>query len=204
MLLELYEQRNVESVRSLIPDKISVTGVTLLLRSLVEEGFSIRDFSKILDSMSELFEKNSAKTEILSEARKCLMRNYLLKYSQGIKELQVFVFNAEMEHQLISQVSAELPIHPALSQQIRNLVNCQIILNTKSNQGKKIFLLVPLKIRRSIFLMLGLNSEDISVLAYEEIPDDFMVKIIPFEVHDNELSGGELSEEEGESLSEAA
>ncbi len=196
-IVDLYENRNIDSIRSLIPDKISITGLTLLFKSLLNEGISIRDFSQIADALSESFEDlnlatdsvraaMTIKLELYANVRKKLIRNHLLKIYGGNKSLICGTIEPELENSIVTQVQANLPLHPQICETIKKSIFAYF--DRASVSQERPIIIVPSLIRLAIYNVVRDYQEKFCVLSYEEFPSDFTLKI------ENLIGEVELSE----------
>jgi flagellar biosynthesis component FlhA len=188
-LLDLYEQSSTDVVRSIVPDRISVTSLSIIMKNLVAERFCIRDVGLILQSLGEIFEINkldnrevsansAMRSLILVSIRKNLMRNYLLKVLGNETTINAFMLDTDLEDKVLAHIDSDLPFHPDLLQNLKLFFE---LLHVQSMQANKIyFVLVPSRIRLAVYEVSNVDNRNIFVLSKEEVPDDFVVNMNSF------------------------
>ena len=185
-LLDMYEQKSIDSIRTLIPDKISITGITLIMKALVEEGLCIRDIGLILQSLSELFELSQSgieeslnvavrRSRVLVGVRKKLMRPYLAKLLSGSKKLKGVILEEDLLERISSHVTVDLPLHPEIARELRAFV--QVVFDELGNSDTPLIVLVPSSIRYVVSQSLGKSLKGVIVMADEEVPEEFTFEI---------------------------
>lgn len=185
-LLDVYENKNPELIRNLVPDKISYTYLTILTKNLISEGLSIRDFNKILEGISEYFEKSSATLdvyknfnskhiELLNVSRKQVIGQFIKSKITYHKILSAYGLPIDLEKSLSMQIEADLPLHPSMIDQIKLIGS--VCLEAR-NESFPILLIVPPKLRLMIYETLEPNNNEMLVLSYDELPSDYKYNLI--------------------------
>lgn len=217
MLLEVHSPVAEDIINSVIPDKISVTGLTKILRQLVKEGVSIRDLPAVLQAISEYVvtaeggsltgsvvhsynvPNRSNGVEGVATTR---LRDMLSVVRIGLKRSisrSVFVDSAisgvwvlapSIEHLLARIGVAGAPILSGVAERIINAVK---EIGIDGDYGN--FVIVTSKeARAELFEMLCLEFEGIKVIAVDEIMSD-----VKFEVLGQIGNGIEIKRETSES-----
>jgi len=183
-LLDLYEVYHLDVINAVVPEKISITGLTLVLRNLVEESISIRDFACILQSLAEYFQSigRSAPTdggdrevfEAVRAIRKGLVPKFIAKEFPDDIPLSVFTLDMETEERLVTHIEADLSIHPDVSDGIRE----NILARLKSNNFSRLVILVHSRIRGVLYPSIKSISDSLIVISYEEVPSSYKIEVV--------------------------
>jgi type III secretion protein V len=89
-IFEIYENEYYELINSLIPQQITITQITILLKQLIEENISIRHFDIILQAVSENINKTKSERILLEEIR-CALRREISKYILNSSKIKLAV-----------------------------------------------------------------------------------------------------------------
>lgn len=183
-LLDMYDNQIGELVRNFMPSCISISTLTMVCRELLEDGFSIRDFSKLINQISYYVDYKQISgsmhksdqrdlEELITKIRKSLFVNNSLKIEE-LKGKKVFVLDQEVESSLISLALSSLPPRPDIAESLRELIESSINLQ---NNGNRIILLVSYQIRRMVKNMLLENLDRVQVYAFEDLPESLPISI---------------------------
>lgn len=183
-LLDLYEVYHLDVINAVVPEKISITGLTLVLRNLVEEGISIRDFACILQALAEYFQSigRAAITgdgdrevfEAVRAVRKRLVPKYINLQFRADIPLSVFTLDMETEERLITHIEADLSIHPDVSDCIRE----NILAHLDSRKYSKLIILVHSRIRGVLYPSIKSLGDTLIVISYEEVPSSYKIEVV--------------------------
>ncbi len=194
-LLDMYEPHFTDVINDVIPEKVSVTTLTLVLRQLVSEGVSIRDFGGIMQALAELFHSEQSQHltknqvdklffECLRAVREKLGSTILQGVIDSKNTILVNVLLDSLEEQAVTQVESGLSLNPKLSEQIRGWARRG--LQGEANTIKVI--LVPSTIRTQIYRCLKREEERLMVVSPEEIPEYCSLNVVEQqEIEDEEV-----------------
>lgn len=196
-LLDMYEPHFTDVINDVVPEKVSVTTLTLVLRQLVQEGVGIRDFGGIMQALAELFHSdeggrvlkgNTEKLflECLRVVREKLGPTIVKDVKSEANVIEVFLMPQHLEEQIITQVDAELSIYPQVCEELRNW--CREV--AEHLEGQKVTLLVPVNIRTQVFRVLKNLINMPKVISPEEVPEYCSVEILNTEI----IQKGEYAE----------
>ncbi|HMO18425.1 MAG TPA: flagellar biosynthesis protein FlhA [Oligoflexia bacterium] len=180
-LLDLYEPYHVDVINAIIPEKMSVTTLTLVLRGLVEEDVSIREFANLLQGLAEYYQsENGARVNgsrevdlAIKAVRKRLVPKSIARKYTSDSPLEVFVLDSTSEEKLFSFIEAELPIHHDFAEAIRNSLEEWI-----EDSSKVHHVLSHSGMRSSLSSIFRTLSFKCMVLSHEEIPSSIKVKVV--------------------------
>lgn len=166
-LLDNFEDEMHELINGLIPDVLKVTELTKVLKSLNEEKISIRNIDVILQAIAEHGSGKVNQRALLEEVRVSLKR---------------FIANEFSENFNISQALAlkpQIDLHFAKAEKEGEEIDV-VLLSKLANEIKKgsyKLLVVSKSSRRILFECLSMHSVSLPVVAYEEIPENYKLKI---------------------------
>lgn len=184
-LLELYRPVNEEVIKTLVPDKISLTGLTTLLRQLVREGVGISEFSTILQAVSEFYLEresggisgegaspsmtNSSLTQkmLLLKVRLRLGASIKASLAEGPENYQVLALPMEVDELLQQAFLTETPVPYSFTQALSESIK-QIAKQEKSEISRFILLCSP-RARALAAEMLFEGGVSIPVLGFQEV-----------------------------------
>ena len=180
-LLDNLAQRAPKIISDLIPDKLSVSTVTQILRNLVAEAITLRDMRTILEGLIIESTKTKDADELTALIRPRLGRVIVQSLVEMSEDLPVITLEPELEQMLNntllqSRKSGELVIDPKVAENL-----FQAIGNEKKqieNKGLPAVLVVSPGIRAWLARTLRQRAPGICVLAYTEIPDDQDVRVV--------------------------
>lgn len=183
-LLDLYEPFHLDLINALLPQRISVTFLTVLLRELVSDGVSVRDFVSVMQALTEhyhLIEQRDVplpagriKGEAVRAVRRRLMPKWVKKNFSADEPLQVYVLDRVIEERVLSHAEADISVHP----DVYDLLSVELHSVCKSSGNKKSILLLHPLVREVIGGSLYAFKDRLDVLSYEEIPNEFQVNVI--------------------------
>lgn len=168
--LDHFEKESPELVSAVVPGIVSVTQLTELLKGLVREDISIRNFDIILQAVAEFGAKAGSERALLEEVRIALRRVFVQKYQD--KDGVVNAITVEPAIDLaISKVETEnAPLNMDIIQHVADSV--------ASNLGNGVILLVSRKARALIKECLDIRGVKIAVLAHDELHDEIEFKSV--------------------------
>ncbi|MBV7257007.1 flagellar biosynthesis protein FlhA [Pacificimonas sp. WHA3] len=166
--------------KALTPDTVSMQMLTGVLRRLLEEGVGLGDFRRIAETICA--DANGGDSAaILSERVRRSLAPILVQDVAPIGEtLGVVTLEGELERLLITPDPVadldRLNVEPGLAQDI-------IAAMTKTAEdlatAERTFALVTApRLRRGLFLLLKHHIPGLTVLSFDEVPDDKPVEIL--------------------------
>lgn len=160
--LDFLEKEAPELVASIIPGVVTVTQLTFLLRALLEEGISIKNFDRIVQAVAEAGPKTKTDRELLEEVR--------------IKLGNIICRTLNIRENRLNGVVLEPVLDMAIAQAERrgeaiNLSWIELIAEALEKvESDQRLLVCSKKARRLIFDCLKLQKVVANVIAYDEIP----------------------------------
>ena len=166
-LLDITERNWPELAGNVVPDVISITQLSALVRALLFEGIPVKNFDLILQAVAEAAGKISGERQLLEEVRIALRRIISFQLSSS-REAAVYALDpvidimfskSEREGTLISSDVASMLCHALES------LPAEIIISSKSARA----------LVRDTLRTHGLKH---MIVAYEEIVDDIDLRIM--------------------------
>jgi type III secretion protein V len=183
-LLDMYEPYHLDLINTLLPEKMNVTFLTLIIRDIVHEGVSVRDFYNVLQALSEHFYFTEHRdvplplSGVLAEAVRAVRRSLIPKwieknYSKD-EPLEVYVLDRELEEKLLMHCEADIKLHPEMSEHV--VSEAERVCGNKKGRTKQILLVHPV-IRAALRSVLESYTASMHVLSYEEIPGNYEISV---------------------------
>ncbi|MGI6681409.1 MAG: flagellar biosynthesis protein FlhA [Bdellovibrionota bacterium] len=168
-LLDFYESTYQDLVNRVVPDIISVTKLTLVLKSLIEEDISIKHFDMILQGVAELDKDNINKQSLIANVRESLKRVISLKYASSDFKLNVILLDPVID---LEFMKAAKEIDIVSDESFNSIVR---FFDGVDVEGK--VLLTSKDARLGVFDFITLQNINIPVLAHEEIIKDVKLQV---------------------------
>ncbi len=162
-LLDFYESSYQDLVNRVVPDIISVTKLTVLLKKLLAEDVSIKYFDTILQAIAEVEKDKSDEKTLLANIRVHLKRVIGLNLAKDFS-LKVFLLDPSID---LEFMKASKDIDIVSDESLNSIIN---FFREKDTDGK--VLLTSKESRYGVFDFLNLQGIHIPVLAHEEITND--------------------------------
>ena len=179
-MIERLEDDYPALVDDVFPDPISAGLLQRVLELLLEERVSVRNLVTIVETMADRIQEGITDPETLAEyARMALGREITGEHVDDNGVLHVLSLDPQLEQQLQSEMAEReqgLPLGPDQVQGLTNQIQTQI--ESQREAGREPSLMVPPAIRRPLLDLLRRQVEDLTVLSYNEIPDDIPVEVV--------------------------
>jgi type III secretion protein V len=152
-------------VRSVVPKAISITGLTALLRQLLDESVSLRAWDRILEAVCEASEHPPhQKLERVRRALREQIVHDVAPRELSVHRLDPLIEDAVREALVMRGAERTLALAPELARDIVSAARTAL----SGEPGEAV--LTQTDIRRHIFELLAAELPNLPVLAYEEIP----------------------------------
>lgn len=168
-LLDFYEGSYQDLVNRVVPDMISVTKLTLILKGLIEENISIKAFDMILQGIAETDKEKLDSKELLSNVRVSLKRVISLKYVNEDFKLKVVLLDPVIDLEFM-KAAKELDI---VSDESFNSITR--FLSDINLDG--LVLLTSKESRHGVHDFLNLQNINIPVIAHDEVIKDIKLDV---------------------------
>ncbi len=179
-LLDGLKERNPQVVASLSPQPLALTTLTQILRGLLAEGISLKEFRRIASAISVAAQKSPHAEDIVELIRPDLGPLIVQKLC-GVREpLRVMTLEGQLEGLLGQAARADTAgrhvIEPDLGRRIVDAVSqaAQPLLA----EAKPFALVVQPAIRVAIRKLVKTCLPDTPVLSFFEVPEDKAVEVV--------------------------
>ncbi|WP_298668550.1 flagellar biosynthesis protein FlhA [uncultured Sphingomonas sp.] len=179
-LLDGLKERNPQLVASLSPQPLPLTTLTTVLKSLLAEGVSLKEFRRIAGAIAVVAQKTQDAEEIVELIRPDLGPLIIQKLC-GVREpLRVMTLEGQLEG-LLGQAMRGDParrhvIEPDLGRRIVDAL--QRAAQPLLNEAKPFALVVQPAIRIAIRKLVKTVLPDTPVMSFFEVPEDKAVEVV--------------------------
>jgi flagellar biosynthesis protein FlhA len=158
-------RRTPQLARSVVPKAISITGLTALLRQLLDESVSLHAWDRILEAVCEAAEHPPHQQ--LERIRRALREQIVHDVAPrelGVHRLDPLIEDAVREALVRRGGESSLALAPELARDI--IAAARLVLKGEPSET----VLTQTDVRRSIYELLAPELPNVRVLAYDEIP----------------------------------
>ena len=180
-LLDKLTAKSPKLVEDLIPAKLSLGLLTRTLQNLLSESVSIRDMRTIAEALTDASAKSQDPEQLTAMIRPKLGRMIMQSLTDGDGGLQVMTLEPNLEqllHNVLQQSQPGQPVimEPNLSEGL--FQGLRDGARVVEEMGHPAVLVVSPLIRGWLAKAARSRVNDLTVLSYNEIPDDQAVKVI--------------------------
>jgi len=159
-------------VQEVVPKLVGRAELTEILRRLADEGISLRNLPKILQILADRAQSIKDPAELTEEVRAGLSRYITDKYAGPDGSVVVYVVDREVEETVEGAIrSGEegdfLALPPDVSREILEAIGGEIDRDLEA--GRTPILLTNSEVRRYVSKLASLETDDCTVLAYQEL-----------------------------------
>ncbi|HIP52985.1 MAG TPA: flagellar biosynthesis protein FlhA [Chromatiales bacterium] len=179
-MLDTLSKTHPKLVEDLVPGTLSLSVLLKILRSLLEEHIAVRDIRTIAETLAEQAPRSQDPGVLTAAVRVALSRSIVQQLIGSEKEIPVVVLDPTLEQILQKTLQAtdeaQAGFEPGLAERLQ-----QALLETVSRQereGLESILLVPAPIRAWMARFARHAVPGLSVLSYNEIPDNRQIKVV--------------------------
>lgn len=180
-LLDKVADRAPKLVEDLVPGKLPLATITKTLQNILDEDIPLKDMRTILEVLSTASNGTQDPEELTAAVRPRLGRMIVQGLIDIERTLPVITLDPGLEQMLhnVLQQSAEnqgLVIEPSLAESLFKSLGEHS--NTIENDGNPAVLVVSPSIRPWLSKIIRHRVRDLTVLSYNEIPDDQPIKVV--------------------------
>jgi flagellar biosynthesis protein FlhA len=179
-LLDKLSAKSPKLVEELVPGKLSLGVVTRTLQNLLTESVPIRDMRSVVEALTEAAGRTQDPEHLTSLVRPKLGRMIVQGLLETRDSLSVMTLDPQLEqllHNVIQQSgNSSVVLEPGLSESLFSALR----QSTKSveDQGLPAVLVVSPSVRSWMSKAVRYRVPDLTVLSYNEIPDDQAIKVV--------------------------
>ncbi|MBF0218745.1 MAG: flagellar biosynthesis protein FlhA [Gammaproteobacteria bacterium] len=179
-LLDQLTKVTPKLAEDLVPKTLSLGTLAKVLQNLLMEGIPIRDMRTIAEAMADAAPHTQDAGILTAQARVALGRMIVQKINGSNFEMSVITLSPELEqilHQSVQGGGGSLAaIEPAMAEQLhKGLADSTL---EQEMAGKPAILLTSPQLREMLARFVRNSLPGLSVLSYNEIPDDKQLKIV--------------------------
>lgn len=179
-LMEMLGRSAPKLVEDLVPGVLSLGQILKILQNLLSEGVPIRDIRTIAETLAEYAPQSQDLGALTARARVALSRSIVQQLVGPVEEIPVVVLDPGLE-QILQQTiqpaqDGGVGFEPGLAEQLQ-----KALVETAQQQetaGQESILLVAAPIRMWMARFVKHSVPGMSVLSYNEIPDNRKIKVV--------------------------
>jgi flagellar biosynthesis protein FlhA len=180
-LLDLIAEKSPKLVEDLVPNKLSVSTIMQVLKNLLQEGITLRDYRSIIDNLLAESMRTKDPSELTALIRPHLGRMIVQDIVNVNEELPIITLEQSLEQLLNNSIpdnstSKDVLLEPKLIESLTDSIMREKISAEES--GFPAVLVVSPKIRPWLSKILRQRVGNLSVLAYTEVPEDQEIRVI--------------------------
>lgn len=163
-----------------LPEKVPPAAVLRVLQNLLEEGIPIRDMRTIAETLAEQGGRSQDPAMLTATVRVALGRLIVQKINGLSGELPVIVLDPQLEQILQNAVHAGGDVGAGLEPGLAESLHKSVAAAAQRQEvnGQPAILLVSAPLRQMISKFLRHTIPGLSVLSYQEVPEDKQVKVV--------------------------
>ena len=156
----------------------TISRIADVLKRLLEERISIRNLRAILEAIVEYAPKEADTNTLVSQVRFALRRQINYRYADDDRVINAVIFERPAENTLREAIQKAIAnnsrtIDPALAEPLTSGIRA--LLADQDAATAAIF--VSADLRRFVFSLTSKFAPDTPVLAFEELSDDFTMRV---------------------------
>ena len=180
-LLDKVADKAPKLVEDLVPGKLPLSTITKTLQNILDEDIPLKDMRTILEVLSTASSGTQDPDALTAAVRPRLGRMIVQSLVDIERTLPVITLDPGLEQMLhnVLQQSAEnqgLVIEPSLAESLFSSLGEHS--NKIENEGNPAVLVVSPSIRPWLAKIIRHRIRDLTVLSYNEIPDDQPIKVV--------------------------
>jgi flagellar biosynthesis protein FlhA len=167
-------------VESVVPKLVPLHILTSVLRILLEERVPISDLRGILETMPSLVARNLSPIDTAEALRPGLAPLLIQQIAPLNQSLPVMTLDSDLEHMLITMVRQSgddgLVLDNSLGEQLLRKIS--ETSEAISAEGRQVVMIVSPAIRRQFSQLIHQHIDDLTVLAFTELPDSRKIEVV--------------------------
>lgn len=164
-------------VEDLTPKSLPLPVVARVLQNLLGERIALRQLRKIVESLVENAPHTQDPALLTAAVRTALGRFIVQEIAGSAPELPVYTLNPQLERVLQESMQGNgAALEPGLAERLhQSLADC---VAKQEARNEPSVLLVPAPVRQALARMVRHSVPQLSVLAYNEVPEDKRLKLV--------------------------
>jgi type III secretion protein V len=178
-MIERMEKAYPTLVREVVPKVVTLGQLVDVLRRLVDEGVSIRDFKTILEALGELGASETDGIALTEFVRAQIAMQIAHSYTGSANRLPVLLLEPAIEDTVRSAIrtikgGAVLSLEPEICAAITRAI--AVVLQPVLLSGVRPVILTSTDVRRFMRKLIELDLPQTAVLSFDELPADLQVQ----------------------------
>jgi flagellar biosynthesis protein FlhA len=179
-LMEVLSRNAPKLVEDLVPTVLTLGQLLKILQNLLAEGVAIRDIRTIAETLAEYAPQSQDLGALTAKTRVALSRSIVQQLVGPVEEIPVVVLDPGLE-QILQQTiqpahEGGVGFEPGLAEQLQKAL--AETANQQETAGQESILLVAAPIRLWMARFVKHSVPGMSVLSYNEIPDNRKIKVV--------------------------
>ncbi len=179
-LMEVLGRSAPKLVEDLVPEVLTLGQLLKVLQNLLAEGVAIRDIRTIAETLAEYGPQSQDLGALTAKARVALSRSIVQQLVGPVEEIPVVVLDPGLEQILQQSIQpgqdGGVGFEPGLAEQLQKAL--AETANQQETAGQESILLVAAPIRTWMARFVKHSIPGMSVLSYNEIPDNRKIKVV--------------------------
>lgn len=183
-LVDMLAKTSPKLAEELVPNTVSVSQLLNVLQSLLKESVPVRDLRSIAESLANMGGQSQDTAAMVSAARLSLSRMIVQNIFGNADELPVITLDPQLEQLLLQtlQQSAQqgsqygLILEPGMAETLQRSLG--EAAQEQEVAGRPAVLLVTSQLRAAMAEFIRNGIEALTVMAYQEIPDNKSITIV--------------------------
>lgn len=185
-LMDLLAKKSPKLAEELVPNTLTLSALLKVLQNLLAEQVPIRDMRTIAEAIIEGAARSKEPSVLTESVRLALSRMIVQNIVGGDDELPVITLEPGLENILLQSVQQakqagpmgddSIVLEPSLAERLQSSVS--EAAQRQELAGKSAVLLVSPAIRAAVAKFVKNASETLSVLSYNEVPDNKKITIV--------------------------
>ncbi len=180
-MIESLREREPATVNDVVPDLASVGQIQQVLRQLLDEGVSIRDFGTILEGLADGLRATQNLTDAVEVCRLALSRVICSRFLAEDNALHVVTLHPDIEHRCLESAfptAQGLMCGLEVGFAMRILTRVRDLAEAGMRQGVQPVMLTSPQARRLVRQFLSRDFPMVPVVSHAEVPADFKLQAL--------------------------
>ncbi|MGB2064635.1 flagellar biosynthesis protein FlhA [Marinomonas gallaica] len=185
-LLGLLKQHNPKLAEELVPNAVPLSVLLKVLQNLLQENVPLRDMRTIAEAIMGVQPKSQDPMILTSAVRTSLSRMIMQSLAEGVEEVPVMTLDPQLEKMLMQTVQQSqqsgikneeaLILEPQMAEQLQK--SFREHAEQQEAMGNTPILIVSAPIRPMLARFMRYGGVGMSVLSYQEVPDNKRVTVV--------------------------
>lgn len=178
-IIERLAKQSPKLVEDLIPDKLNLSALVKILQNLLREHVPIRDAKTIVETLSSYASKSQDPAILTEQVRVKLGRMIVQQLIGPASQMPVITLDSKLE-QILQQGIQSGKENPVIEPMLLNQIQMKLVEFSRKQiaMGNPVILLAANELRPVLSKLLRPSIKELSVLSFNEIPDDKQINVI--------------------------